>query len=103
MPVVKIAPRQDPADPVTLVIHGKCNGGCLGELRRAIDKARRSQRRIVIDMGEVTLLDKTTLQFLAASARENVTLINCPPYIEPWISREENGVATEAIAGEETA
>ena len=40
MPMVRIATRQDPAGPVTLAIAGKCNGGCLGELRRAIQKAR---------------------------------------------------------------
>jgi hypothetical protein len=89
MPVVKIAPRHDPAAPVTLVIAGKCNGGCLGELRRAIDKARRMQRPVVIDMSEVTLVDRPSLQFLAEQSRENVTLINCPPYIQPWISRDE--------------
>ncbi len=88
MSVVKIAPRQDPAAPITLLIAGKCNGGCVGELRRAIEKARRAQQQIVIDMSEVTLVDRTTLQFLAAQQREDVRLINCPPYIEPWISRE---------------
>lgn len=92
MSIVKVAPRNnglDPAAPVTLVIAGKCNGGCLGELRRAIDKARRMQRQIVIDMSEVTLVDRTSLQFLAAQSRANVTLINCPLYIQPWITRED--------------
>ncbi len=88
MPVVKIAPRHDPAGPVTLVIAGKCNGGCLGELRRAIDKARRMQKQVVIDMSEVTLVDRPSLQFLAEQSRENITLINCPAYIQPWIARE---------------
>ncbi len=88
MPVVKIAPRLDPAGPVTLVIAGKCNGGCLGELRRAIDKARRMQKQVVIDMSEVTLVDRPSLQFLAEQSRENITLINCPAYIQPWIARE---------------
>jgi hypothetical protein len=89
MPIVRIAPRQDPAGPITLVIAGKCNGGCLGELRRAIDKARRMDRQIVIDMSEVTLVDRPSLQFLAAQARDNITLVNCPAYIQPWIAREE--------------
>jgi hypothetical protein len=88
-PTVKIAARHEPGGPVTLVIAGKCNGGCLGELRRAIEKARRMQRQIIIDMSEVTLVDRPSLQFLAAQSRDHVTLINCPAYIEPWIAREE--------------
>ena len=79
--------KLDIAGAVTLTLAGKCNGGSLGELRRAIDKARRLQKRIVIDLGEVTLVDRPSLQFLAEQARDDIKLINCPEYIEPWISR----------------
>ena len=44
-------------------------------------------KRVVIDLGEVTLVDRPSLQFLAEQAREDIKLINCPEYIEPWISR----------------
>jgi anti-anti-sigma regulatory factor len=86
--MVKFAKALDPSGPVTLTLAGKCSGGSLGELRRAIEKARRMQKQIVIDMSEVTLVDRPSLQFLAAQARDQVKLINCPEYIEPWISRE---------------
>jgi len=85
--MVKVA-QIDPMGPVTLTLAGKCSGGCLGELRRAIEKARRRQRQIIIDMSEVTLVDRPSLQFLAAQLREDIKLINCPEYIEPWFRRE---------------
>jgi anti-anti-sigma regulatory factor len=72
----------------TLSLAGKCNGNSLGELRRAIERARRARKHVVIDLGEVTLLDKPSVQFLAAQTREDVTLTNCPEYIQPWIYRE---------------
>ena len=71
-----------------LVLAGKCNGTSLGELRRAIERARRAHKRVVIDLSEVTLLDRPSLQFLAAQTREDVQLTNCPEYIQPWIYRE---------------
>jgi len=74
----------------TLTLAGKCNGTSLGELRRAIDRARRAHKRVLIDLGEVTLLDRPSLQFLAAQTREDVTLTNCPAYIQPWIYRESS-------------
>jgi len=74
----------------TLALAGKCNGTSLGELRRAIERARRSHKRVVIDLSEVTLLDRPSLQFLAAQTREDVQLTNCPEYIQPWIYREES-------------
>ncbi len=86
--MLKFAKQIDPSGAVTLALAGKCSGGSLGELRRAIDKAKRMQKQIVIDMSEVTLVDRPSLQFLAAQMRDDVKLINCPEYIEPWISRE---------------
>jgi anti-anti-sigma regulatory factor len=71
-----------------LTLAGKCNGTSLGELRRAIERARRTRKRVLIDLSEVTLLDRPSLQFLAAQTREDVTLTNCPEYIQPWIYRE---------------
>jgi len=85
--MVKFA-QFDSTGPVTLSLSGKCSGGCLGELRRAIDKARRMQKQIIIDMSEVTLVDRPSLQFLAAQMREDIKLINCPEYIEPWFQKE---------------
>lgn len=85
--MVKIA-QLDPSGPVTLTLAGKCSGGSLGELRRAIEKAKRMQRQIVIDLSEVTLVDRPSLQYLAEQARDHVTLVNCPEYLEPWIGRE---------------
>jgi anti-anti-sigma regulatory factor len=86
--MLKFDKQIDPAGVVTLTLAGKCSGGSLGELRRAIEKARRMQKQIIIDMSEVTLVDRPSLQFLAAQVRDDVKLINCPEYIEPWIERE---------------
>jgi hypothetical protein len=95
--MVKVA-QADPMGPVTVILAGKCSGGCLGELRRAIEKARRMHRPILIDMSEVTLVDRPSLQFLAAQMREDIQLVNCPEYIEPWFTRE--GLGKEAASAE---
>jgi hypothetical protein len=86
--MMKIATHLDPSGTMTLTLAGKCSGGCIGELRRAIERARRMHRRVVIDLSEVTLIDRPSLQFLSETPRHDVTLINCPEYIEPWIARE---------------
>ncbi len=82
--------QPDPLGPVTLTLVGKCGSGCLGELRRAIDRARRMQQEVVIDLGEVTLMDRPSLEFLAAQMHADIKLINCPEYIQPWIYRESS-------------
>jgi anti-anti-sigma regulatory factor len=86
--MLKIDIQLDTDGDATLALAGKCNGTALGELRRAIERARRFHKRVVIDLSEVTLLDRPSLQFLAAQTREDVELTNCPEYIQPWIYRE---------------
>ena len=81
-----IARRSDTDGAVTLSLAGKFGGGCLGELRRAIAVARKTCSEVVIDLGEVTLVDRPCLQFLAAC--RDLRLINCPEYIQPWIDRQ---------------
>lgn len=88
--MLRIDIKLDTDGDATLALAGKCNGTSLGELRRAIERARRYHKRVVIDLGEVTLLDRPSLQFLAAQTREDVTLTNCPEYIQPWIYRESS-------------
>jgi anti-anti-sigma regulatory factor len=88
--MLRIDIRFETDGDTTLALAGKCNGTALGELRRAIDRARRTHKRVVIDLSEVTLLDRPSLQFLAAQTREDVQLTNCPEYIQPWIYRESS-------------
>jgi anti-anti-sigma regulatory factor len=88
--MLRIDIRLEAEGDTTLALAGKCNGTALGELRRAIERARRTHKRVVIDLSEVTLLDRPSLQFLAAQTREDVQLTNCPEYIQPWICRESS-------------
>jgi len=85
---VKIAAPSSETDPVTLAVVGSLRAESLAELEKALDRARVTLRPIRIDLSELTLIDRNSLQFLAAQKRRNIQLINCPEYIEPWIYRE---------------
>ena len=76
----------DRAGAVVFSITGKFSGATLYELRREIEVVQRAHKEIVIDMSEVTLVDRPCLQFLAR--RQHIRLVNCPEYIQPWIGRE---------------
>src|SRR5579863_8710325 len=85
---MRIAVSTESEDTVKVALAGLLSGVGLGELRREIDRARRMRKRIELDLGEVTLLDRHSASFLAEQRLDDVMLINCPAYIEPWISRE---------------
>jgi hypothetical protein len=85
---MRIAVATESQDTVKVALAGIMSGVGLGELRREIDRARRMRKRIELDLGEVTLLDRHCVAFLAEQSHEDVSLINCPVYIEPWITKE---------------
>ena len=44
--------------------------------------------RIVLDLGEVTLVDVEVVRFLSDCEDGGVVLLHCPPYVREWILRE---------------
>ncbi len=87
---MRIEVSTESQERVKVALAGAMSGVGLGELRREIDRARRMRKRIELDLGEVTLLDRHCVMFLAEQCREDVHLVNCPVYIAPWIAKESS-------------
>jgi anti-anti-sigma regulatory factor len=85
--MLKIESKPEGTGTLRLALTGRINANSLGELRRAIDRARRQRfRRVALDLSEITLADRASIDFLAQQSREEIELINCPAYLEPWIA-----------------
>ena len=80
-------PKSEGAAVVALV--GKMTVTSVGEVRRSIDKARQQSKRVILDLSELTLVDKHSVEFLAAQSGDSVTLKGCPPYLERWLALEQ--------------
>ena len=76
---------------VTLVLNGRFSEDALPELEQAIADARGARQRVVIDLSEVTLVDRKAVQYFSEQAVSDVKLINCPVYLLRWITRVSNG------------
>ncbi len=76
------------AGGLTLALEGKVDAGAVAEIARRIKDGRQHRGRVVLDLGEVTLMDRTAMRFVAGQLRSGVELRNCPVYIKDWISRE---------------
>jgi hypothetical protein len=85
---MRITVKAETSEMVTVALSGLLSGAGMGELRREIERAQRMRKRVTIDLGEVTLLDRYSLTFLAAQTREDIALLNTPQYIEPWLAKE---------------
>jgi len=48
-------------------------------------------RRIVLDLKDLTLVDRKAVNFLKRCEADSIKLKNCPAYIREWITRERRG------------
>lgn len=78
----------DAADNVvTLLLNGKFDEASLPELEANIFAATAARQRVYIDLSEVTLVDRKTVQFFSDHASPEVKLVNCPIYLRRWIAQ----------------
>ena len=85
---------------MTLRIQQTTDGHCTilrlsGELvssqhQALLEELESSNSVIALDLEEVTLVDLDIVQQLARCEAKGIELLNCPPYIREWISRESS-------------
>jgi ABC-type transporter Mla MlaB component len=81
-----IKPEQHPSSrTVTLWLNGKMSEDALPVLDRFVSEARESKLSVYIDLSEVTLVDRKTVQYFSERVSEGMKLVNCPIYLKRWI------------------
>ena len=75
---------------VVFTLSGRIDRENVAELE-ALIPAEGQDRRIVIDLKDVTLAGEDGIIFLAQCEAANITLVNCVPYVREWITRQNSG------------
>lgn len=72
---------------VTILLNGKFSEDALAALDESIAAARGANQQVVMDLSEVTLVDRKTVQYLVNQTSHNVRIVNCPVYLRRWITQ----------------
>jgi anti-anti-sigma regulatory factor len=75
---------------VVFSLIGRMDGENVAELKTILSSEAKG-RRIVLDLKDLTLVDRDAVGFLERCEADSVKLKNCPAYIREWITRERNG------------
>ena len=70
-------------------LSGRMDAESVAELEKLFN-AETNGRRIVLDLKNLTLVDREAVIFLA-KCETDLQIKNCPPYIREWIKRERGG------------
>src|ERR1700722_19124074 len=68
-----------------LKLSGRIQEENLPELRTEIEHCTDSLK---LDLKNVSILDRLSVRFLIRCESQGIQLVNCPLYIEEWITRE---------------
>jgi hypothetical protein len=55
---------------------------------KALLKSETDTRQIILDLKDLTLVDRDAIGFLESCEEDGIKLQNCPAYIREWITRE---------------
>jgi anti-anti-sigma regulatory factor len=69
----------------TIKLMGRILSEHLDELKAQVSA---SKTKIVLDLGEVSIVDADAVRFLGKCESESIQLLKCSPYIREWIVRE---------------
>jgi len=75
---------------VVFTLSGRMDAENVTELKGLIESEARG-RSIVLELSDLTLVDRDAVRFLERCEALNIELENCPPYIREWIAREREG------------
>ena len=71
------------------VLSGRIEIQAIDELRRLFE-LQPDSRDIVLDLKDVSVVDRDTLRFFADCEADGVKLENCAAYIREWMEREKD-------------
>ena len=71
------------------VVSGRIDAQAIAELRRLFE-LQTDYRDIVVDLKDVSLVDREAVRFLVRCETDGVKLENCPPYIREWMGSEQD-------------
>jgi hypothetical protein len=74
---------------IVIALSGWMRREHLPELERVLGQARALGRCISLDLQDVSLADRESVEFVAASLSPVIRLRACPPYLREWMAAVE--------------
>jgi STAS domain len=75
---------------VLFTLSGRMDAENVVELKTLLGSEAKG-RRIVLDLKDLTLVDRDAVSFLERCEADSIKIKNCPAYIREWIKRERRG------------
>jgi anti-anti-sigma regulatory factor len=72
---------------VVFTLSGRLNAENVAELK-TLFASEVEDRRIVLDLKDLTLVDRDAIRLLGNCEQQGITFRNCPAYVREWMRRD---------------
>jgi len=80
--------RSSTPDAVVLALSGDIDREHVARLHQFLTSD--TGRRLILDLQNVTLVDRAAVEFLVGAEATGIRLVNCPEYVRTWIAAERD-------------
>lgn len=77
-------------EQVVFTLSGRMDAENIADLE-TLFRMEAKGRQIVLDLKDLTLVNRDAVSFLERCEADSITLKNCPAYIREWITRQRHG------------
>lgn len=77
--------RAPPGRSVVYLVSGRIDAEAVSELQSLL-RRESPKRRLLLDLGEVRVVDAEAIEFFARCQEAGIKLRNCPAYVREWIA-----------------
>ena len=86
--MLKITTVADHAESFRVHLYGRFTGEYVPEVEKALSGQRADTQKVVLDLADVTFVDREAMKFLCNAKSESVALENLPSYVRRWMEQE---------------
>ena len=86
--MLKITKQAENARIIRVSLHGHFTGEYIPEVEKALSENGCKDGELALDLGNVTFVDRTAMEFLCRAKSKKISLENTPAYVARWIEQE---------------
>ena len=87
--MLKITTADENPEFTTVNLCGRFTGEYVPEVERELARTSTRQKKLALDLAEVTFVDRAAMTFLCAARSKNIAIQNALLYVGLWMDQED--------------
>jgi ABC-type transporter Mla MlaB component len=87
--VLKITTDNENPEFTTVNLCGRFTREYVSEVEKELSRTNTRQKKLALDLTEVTFVDRAAMTFLCAARSKNIAIQHAPLYVGLWMEQED--------------